>query len=68
VGTSSLSLPDGGTSALTAPGVGGNVGAAFGSALQRADGLRTVIHDDYNCACSRSTWPTACRASGAAPC
>jgi len=48
VGTSSLSLPDGGTIALTGPGVGGNVASAFGSALSRADGLRTVIHDDYN--------------------
>ncbi len=47
MGTSSLSLPDGGTEALTPPGVGGNVGAAFGAALRRGDGLRTVIHDDY---------------------
>ncbi|MBO9558765.1 MAG: S8 family serine peptidase [Caulobacter sp.] len=48
VGTSSLSLPDGETTALVAGGVGGNVGAAFGSALRRTDALTTVIHDDYH--------------------
>lgn len=47
VGSSSLSLPDGTTTTLTPSGVGANVGAAFGSALARTDGLTTTIRDDY---------------------
>jgi hypothetical protein len=48
VGTSSLSLANGESVVLTGAGVGGNVASAFGSALRRGDGLRTVIHDDYD--------------------
>ncbi|MGR4864958.1 S8 family peptidase [Caulobacter sp. LARHSG274] len=48
VGTSSLPTADGGAVALTGAGLGGSVATAFGAALQRGGGLRTVIHDDYN--------------------
>ena len=47
VGTSSLPLAGGETTAIVDPGVGATATAAFGSALRRTDGLRTVIRDDY---------------------
>lgn len=48
VGTSSLPLADGSVSVIADTGVGSTVTQAFGSALRRTAGLRTVIHDDYD--------------------
>ncbi|PTT06629.1 S8 family peptidase, partial [Caulobacter sp. HMWF025] len=47
VGTSSLPLAKGGATPVSSGGPGTTTGAAFGNALVRTDGLRTVIRDDY---------------------